>query len=414
MGAAAPEVKRVLLLHSFERDAPPYDATVAAIREKLLQDSGENIAIFDASLEAGQATGADMDRSFLEFLRPRFSVAAPDVVITIASPAAKFFMKNRDDLFPRTPVVISALDERLIPPSLRAGDAVVASRHDLPALVENILQVLPDTRRIAVVLGDSPLERFWLTEFHSAFARFEDRLNFEWLNQRPLSDMRNRIAALPAHSVVLYAMLVVDASGIPHDRQAALRSLREVSTGPIFSVNESEFGHGVVGGPYQSQKRRGTMTAMAALRAVRGQASEVPDVQIVDYDTPIYDWRELKRWDIDPARLPAGSAVRFQPASLWHEHRVLIATTISIVVVQASLLVGLLWQRIGRRHAEKEAMSLSGRLITAHEDERRWLARELHDDITQRLAGLAIDAAKLSGTQQSRSQLDAYRAVLSG
>jgi len=45
-----------------------------------------------------------------------------------------------------------------------------------------------------------------------------------------------------------------------------------------------------------------------------------------------------------------------------------------------------------RRRAEDEARDLNGRLITAHEDERARLARALHDDVTQRLALLAIDA----------------------
>ena len=45
-----------------------------------------------------------------------------------------------------------------------------------------------------------------------------------------------------------------------------------------------------------------------------------------------------------------------------------------------------------RRRAEDEARDLSGRLITAHEDERARLAHALHDDVTQRLALLAIDA----------------------
>ena len=47
-----------------------------------------------------------------------------------------------------------------------------------------------------------------------------------------------------------------------------------------------------------------------------------------------------------------------------------------------------------RRRAEDEARDLSGRLITAHEDERARLARALHDDVTQRLALLAIDAGQ--------------------
>ena len=47
-----------------------------------------------------------------------------------------------------------------------------------------------------------------------------------------------------------------------------------------------------------------------------------------------------------------------------------------------------------RRRAEDEARDLNGRLITAHEDERARLARALHDDVTQRLALLAIDAGQ--------------------
>jgi signal transduction histidine kinase len=47
-----------------------------------------------------------------------------------------------------------------------------------------------------------------------------------------------------------------------------------------------------------------------------------------------------------------------------------------------------------RRRAEEEARELSGRLISAQEDERARLARALHDDITQRLALLAIEAGR--------------------
>jgi signal transduction histidine kinase len=38
---------------------------------------------------------------------------------------------------------------------------------------------------------------------------------------------------------------------------------------------------------------------------------------------------------------------------------------------------------------------LAGRLITSQEDERRRVARELHDDLSQRLAALAIEAGRL-------------------
>ncbi len=47
-----------------------------------------------------------------------------------------------------------------------------------------------------------------------------------------------------------------------------------------------------------------------------------------------------------------------------------------------------------RRLAEEAERDLSGKLIRAQEDERARLARELHDDLTQRLAALAIDAGQ--------------------
>jgi signal transduction histidine kinase len=61
-----------------------------------------------------------------------------------------------------------------------------------------------------------------------------------------------------------------------------------------------------------------------------------------------------------------------------------------------------------RHAAEKTARDLSGRLINAREDERARLARELHDDVTQRLAVLAIDA----GQGESRAADAAGAALL--
>ena len=67
-----------------------------------------------------------------------------------------------------------------------------------------------------------------------------------------------------------------------------------------------------------------------------------------------------------------------------------------------------------RKRTENDLRDLSQRLIRAHEEERALLARELHDDVTQRLAVLAIDVGRAEHAVRGGAQADAMRVVREG
>jgi len=391
--------KCVLIIHSFGRDFAPYDTIASVFRTELARGSSEPIVLFEATLDAGRPITDEEERAFLDYLKARFAGPAPDLVVTIGPPAARLYLAHRDRLFPSIPLVMAALDERLARgAALRPKDAAIVGKVDLPRLFENIFQLLPDTTTIAVIVGASRLEQFWLKELQREAAPFMGRASFQWLSDLSLEQMKERVASLPPRSAVLYGLLIVDEAGVPHERQDGLAALHASANAPIFGLYENELGKGVVGGPYSSQRRRGEQIAAAAHRILRGATSAEPQINVTGFEPPVYDWRELRRWGIDSRRLPAGSEIRFRPPTMWEEHRGAIVAAITVIVLQAALITALLWQRLQRRRAEREARSLGGRLITAHEDERRRLARELHDDVTQRLAALAIQAATLEGS----------------
>ena len=76
--------------------------------------------------------------------------------------------------------------------------------------------------------------------------------------------------------------------------------------------------------------------------------------------------------------------------------------------------LGVLRDVTERKHAEEALRSLSRRLIRAQEEERALLARELHDDVTQRLAVLAIDAGRAELAAPDQSQAATMRALREG
>jgi PAS domain S-box-containing protein len=56
-----------------------------------------------------------------------------------------------------------------------------------------------------------------------------------------------------------------------------------------------------------------------------------------------------------------------------------------------------------RKKLEKVTRDLTGRIIAAHEEERARLARELHDDITQRMACMAVELARIEALSPAPS-----------
>lgn len=61
-------------------------------------------------------------------------------------------------------------------------------------------------------------------------------------------------------------------------------------------------------------------------------------------------------------------------------------------------MIGVVFDITERKEIEQERLELSSRLISAQEQERRYLAQELHDDFGQRLSLLHIELQALAGT----------------
>src|SRR5262249_29861355 len=150
------EPKRVMLLHSFGRDFKPWSDYARTIRAELDRQSPWPLDIVDHSLVTARSSDENPEPAFVEYLRALFGKRPPDLIVSIGAPAVAFIQRHRQQLFPRTPMVFTAVDQRRVQFSvLTENDSVVSVNINYFRAFENILQVLPDTKTVAVVVGTS-------------------------------------------------------------------------------------------------------------------------------------------------------------------------------------------------------------------------------------------------------------------
>ena len=354
-GAAFSEPKRVLILHPFGRDFVPWSQYGKTFREELLRQSPEGIDLYETSLVSARS-GEIEEGPFAEYLRALFVNRQPDLVVAISSPAIGFIQKHREQLFPTVPAVFMGVDQRRISRiALTRRDALVVTDVDFNLIVENILKALPNTTNIAVVLGNSPNEQYWSEQIRTELKPFENRIAFTWFNELSFDEMLKRAAVLPPNTAIFFALLSVDAAGVPHEEGKAMARLRAVTNAPIFGYNDVFLGQGIVGGPLISISSIGQQAANAAVRILGGESPRDIIMPPVKAGTPKFDWKELQRWNISESRLPAGSEVYFRQPSPWEQYRLQIASGLAALLLQAGIISWLVFEHRRRNLAEVEA-----------------------------------------------------------
>jgi len=139
-GEAAGAPKRIVFLHSYSQNLRPWSEYAKALRRELDLQSGWPLFIEDFSVITGRAESDETaERKFLDYISALFSSQLPDLIVTFGGPAAGFVQRHRRDLFPMTPMLLTAVDQRRVQQiALTENDTAVTVRQNIPLLFGNI------------------------------------------------------------------------------------------------------------------------------------------------------------------------------------------------------------------------------------------------------------------------------------
>jgi PAS domain S-box-containing protein len=186
--------------------------------------------------------------------------------------------------------------------------------------------------------------------------------------------MQKQVGRLPPHSAILYVSMFVDAAGVPYDTDRAIKALRATANAPMTGFAEQGLGLGFVGGPLVDLRTTGEETARVAIRILNGEPPGGIHVPPATAGTPVYDWRELRRWNISEDHLPPGSVIKFRERTVWSRYRNWIIAGVSVFVLEGVLIGALVANQVRRRKAERSLRESEERMKLAADagDLRLW------------------------------------------
>ena len=414
--AAQPPVRQVLLLQSFDRGNLNIDHFTSGLRVELNQRAGGPVNVLQVVVGPTGFVGAP-EQAVVDFIRSTFADRPkPDLIVTVAGPAAVFAHKYRQQLFPGTPLLFASVDERYLRDTpLGDNDSAVAVANDFPELVDEILQLLPETRQVFMVMGSGSIGRFWRQQLEDPFRRFDGRLNFVWPDEPSLSELLLSVANLPDHSAIVYINFDTDGAGAANTDERIMAELHAAANAPLFAGHSVFLGAGVVGGRLMSIDELSRRTAAAAIDILNGVPPRGGEVLRRASSQPIFDWRELQRWGVPESRLPPGSVVRFREPTLWGEYKGTVLMAAGVLVVQALLIIGLLVERRARQRAEVDSRR---NLVLAADVSRREtmsaMTTSIGHELTQPLSSIMHNAQALQMMATANAATpDAIKEVLS-
>ena len=405
--AAQSPIKRVLIIHGGPESFPGTPEYDAALRRTLFSHPATQVEAHSEYLES-EEFGDLAEASLRETIRIRYRERPIDLVIANTAPVLRFVLRHRDELFTNLPIVFAAT----APPAevLRGEVPAITGIVRNPLQAETLdmaLRLHPRTTRVHVVAYAPAVEGF-RQRTEASLAHFRARVRLSYDDSSSLAGALDVVRTLPRDSLLLFVRFTPRTEGRVLFPFEALPAFAEASPVPVYSAGtDTSLGLGIVGGVMRSGDGAGHLAAMA-LRILEGEKPKSILTQKQEA-APIFDWRQIKRWGLDPASLPPGSEVRFREPTVWELYGSYIIGTLVVVTAQLLLIAGLLQSRARLRRAddiirEREASlrvsydrvrQMAGRLIHAQEAVRAEVARDLHDDVCQRLTSVSIGVSRL-------------------
>lgn len=359
---ANPEERHILILNGFSPEFAAVEGFNSGLKREF-QRQPDYIASYSYEyLDIARFNQEGYLEECARHFQVKYEKQKPDLIVA-GDTVTQFLGDYSQQVFPDVPIVaLQPLETKEIAANITW---VGNFRDDLSKNIELILQIKHSTKKIVIIAGGSILEREAIEAFLPLASQYEDQVELVFTNNLSREAMVAEVEEGGEDSAVLFLSCLVDITGQRYASDQVLKELSQVAKGPIYTTDASFLGQGTVGGYQRNWSAAGEEAARAGIAVLKGEEYLKEDPSLNTY---AFDGRELKKWHIDKALLPADSVVQYKEPSFWERYEGWLFSGGAILFASVFILYLLLNR--SRRNAAEEKIKQINRMLEKKLQER--------------------------------------------
>lgn len=315
----ASQKKQILVLDSYHFDMKWTEDINMGIKSVIDQDKYD---VYFEYMDTKRHYTDEYKEKIEDLLKYKFKNKKFDLIISVDNDAYDFVKRYHSKLFPSIPLVFCGLNyysPDVIKDDLTTG---VIESIDVKKTIDLALLQNPKTKHVVVINDTTLTGTANKKAVIDIIPEYKNKVDFIFYEDMNMMDIQDRVAKLDKESIIYLLSFNKDKSNNIFSYEESADLISSKSAVPIYGAWDFYLNHGVVGGMLTNGKSQGQMAAAIAVEILKGKkVSEIP-VSDTNTNKYMFDYRQLKKYNIDIKTLPAGSRIINEPDGFpiykWH------------------------------------------------------------------------------------------------
>ena len=357
----ANNTKEVLLLHSYHKGYIWSDDISKTIEKQFAKH--KDIELTTVYMDTKRVADPVYLDKLANLYKEQFKKRDFDLVIASDNNAFDFVIRYHEYLFKELPVLfcgINNFDKALLDENnMKKYMTGVVEQVDLEKNFELIQKLHPNLERLLIINDRSKTGLAVKRDLRNIIKKYETKFDIEYIDKMEIETLKKKVSNLGKNDVILFVLMFKDTTGKYFTYKQSFQQIKKVSNVPIYGLWDFYLNYGIVGGLLTSAIAQGEAVSSRAIKILNGE--KIANIPVLEKSPNLYmfDYNELKRFDIDVSNYLEDYVIINEPSSVYRQFTKFIVTAVVIIMI-LSVVVVVLRANIQRR--KKVELALSNQL----------------------------------------------------